>query len=78
MKIAAIGAGGVGYGAALDKAGEEVTFVARGAHLAAVQANGLRVEGGRDTTISPVHATDNCREHWPGRHRSALHKTVGA
>ena len=41
MKIAVIGAGGVGgaFGAALAKAGADVTFVARGAHLAAMQAN---------------------------------------
>ena len=62
MKIAVIGAGAVGgcYGAALAKAGEEVTFVARGAHLAAMQANGLRVEGARgETAINPVRATDD-------------------
>ena len=36
MRIAVIGAGGVGgaFGAALAKAGADVTFVARGAHLA--------------------------------------------
>ena len=37
MRIAVIGAGGVGggFGAALAKAGADVTFIARGAHLAA-------------------------------------------
>jgi 2-dehydropantoate 2-reductase len=62
MRIAVIGAGGVGgaFGAALAKAGADVTFVARGAHLAAMQRNGLRVEGGRgETVISPVQATDD-------------------
>ena len=62
MRIAVIGAGGVGgaFGAALAKAGADVTFVARGAHLKAMQANGLRIEGGRgDTLISPAQATDN-------------------
>lgn len=62
MRIAVIGAGGVGgaFGAALAKAGADVTFVARGAHLAAMQKNGLRVEGGRgDTLISPCQATDD-------------------
>jgi 2-dehydropantoate 2-reductase len=46
MKIAVMGAGGVGgfYGGLLAKAGNHVTFIARGAHLAALQANGLKVE----------------------------------
>jgi len=62
MRIAVIGAGGVGgaFGAALSKAGADVTFVARGAHLAAMKANGLRIEGGRgETVINPVQATDD-------------------
>jgi 2-dehydropantoate 2-reductase len=62
MRIAIIGTGGVGgaFGAALAKAGLEVTFVARGAHLAAMQANGLRVEGDRgETIIHPVNATSD-------------------
>jgi 2-dehydropantoate 2-reductase len=62
MRIAVIGAGGVGggFGAALAKAGADVTFVARGAHLAAMKANGLRVEGDRgETLIRPVQATDD-------------------
>ncbi len=62
MRIAVIGAGGVGgaFGAALAKAGANVTFVARGAHLAAIRKNGLRVEGGRgETVINPAQATDD-------------------
>lgn len=62
MRIAVIGTGGVGggFGAALAKAGGDVTFVARGAHLAAMQANGLRVTGDRgDTLIQPVQATSD-------------------
>ena len=62
MKIAVIGAGGVGgaFGAALAKAGADVTFVARGAHLAAMKANGLKIEGGRgETHIVPTQATDD-------------------
>ena len=61
MKIAVIGAGGVGgaFGAALAKAGADVTFVARGAHLAAMRQNGLKIEGGRgETHIVPTQATD--------------------
>jgi 2-dehydropantoate 2-reductase len=62
MRIAVIGAGGVGgaFGAALAKAGADVTFVARGAHLLAMRDKGLRVEGGRgETVIAPAQATDD-------------------
>jgi 2-dehydropantoate 2-reductase len=61
MRIAVIGAGGVGgaFGAALAQAGADVTFVARGAHLAAMRQNGLRIEGDRGAThIQPAQATD--------------------
>ena len=45
MKIAIYGAGGLGgfYGARLACAGNDVAFIARGAHLAAIRARGLRV-----------------------------------
>ena len=48
MRIAVMGTGGVGgsFGAALAKAGADVTFIARGAHLAAMQRDGLRIAGG--------------------------------
>ena len=62
MRIAVIGAGGVGgaFGAALANAGADVTFVARGAHLQAMRQNGLRVEGGRgETIVKPAQATDD-------------------
>lgn len=62
MRIGVIGAGGVGgaFGAALAKGGADVTFVARGAHLAAMRANGLRVTGPRgDIHLNPVQATDD-------------------
>jgi 2-dehydropantoate 2-reductase len=61
MRIAVIGAGGVGgaFGAALAKAGADVTFVARGAHLAAMRASGLKVLGPRgDIHLVPAQATD--------------------
>jgi 2-dehydropantoate 2-reductase len=46
MKIVVMGTGGVGgyFGAKLARAGETVTFVARGDHLRAIKASGLRVE----------------------------------
>jgi 2-dehydropantoate 2-reductase len=62
MRIAVIGTGGIGgpYGASLAKAGADVTFVARGAHLAAMRENGLCIEGDRgETHIKPVRATDD-------------------
>ena len=50
MRIIVIGAGGVGgyFGARLARAGEDVTFVARGAHLAAMRRDGLRVRSAVD------------------------------
>ena len=49
MRIAVIGAGGVGgyFGARLAQAGHDVTFVARGAHLAAIRERGLAIESAR-------------------------------
>src|ERR1700722_16788934 len=62
MRIAVVGAGGVGggFGAALAKAGADVTFLARGAHLAAMKSAGLKVQGGRgETHVVPTRATDD-------------------
>src|SRR5579872_1510558 len=62
MRIAVVGAGGVGggFGAALAKAGADVTFIARGAHLAAMKSEGLKVQGGRgETHVVPTQATDD-------------------
>ena len=65
MRIAVVGAGGVGggFGAALAKAGADVTFIARGAHLAAMKKDGLKIEGGRgETHLVPTRATDDPAE----------------
>jgi 2-dehydropantoate 2-reductase len=62
MKIAVIGAGGVGgtFGAALAKAGADVWFLARGAHLDAMRSEGLRVISARgDTHLVPTQATND-------------------
>jgi 2-dehydropantoate 2-reductase len=62
MRIAVVGAGGIGaiLGASLAQSGQEVTFIARGEHLTAIRANGLRVEGDRgETLVRPVTATDD-------------------
>lgn len=60
MRIAVMGTGGVGgyFGAKLAKAGHDVAFVARGAHLAAMREHGLRVESaGGDIVLQNVAAT---------------------
>src|SRR5260370_9109165 len=65
MRIAVVGAGGVGggFGAALAKAGADVTFMARGAHLAAMKNQGLKIQGGRgETHLAPTRATDDPAE----------------
>jgi 2-dehydropantoate 2-reductase len=65
MRVAVVGAGGVGggFGAALAKAGAKVVFIARGAHLAAMKSQGLKIQGGRgETHIMPTEATDNPAE----------------
>jgi len=62
MRIAVVGAGGVGggFGAALAKAGADVIFIARGAHLAAMKSEGLKVQGGRgETHLAPTQATED-------------------
>lgn len=62
MRIAVVGAGGVGgyFGGRLAAAGADVHFLARGAHLAAMQANGLRIESPKGHAhIVPVSATDD-------------------
>lgn len=59
MRIAVVGAGGVGgyLGARLAASGEEVAFVARGAHLEAMLRDGLRIDSALgDLTVTPVRA----------------------
>jgi 2-dehydropantoate 2-reductase len=61
MKIAIMGTGGVGgyYGGLLAKAGRDVTFIARGAHLQAIRKNGLQVKSVHgDFQVSKALATD--------------------
>ncbi len=65
MKIMVMGTGGVGayYGGLLAQQGNDVTFIARGAHLQAIRANGLQVKSIHgDFTVSPAKATDNPAE----------------
>lgn len=55
-----VGTGGVGgyFGGRLVQAGADVTFLARGAHLAALRRDGLRVRSVRGDFEVPVRATD--------------------
>ena len=65
MRIAVFGTGGVGgyFGGRLARAGEEVTFIARGEHLRAIQATGLKVDTpDGDFVIDPAKATDDVCE----------------
>lgn len=62
MRIAIMGSGGVGgyAGAWLQQAGQEVHFIARGAHLAALQQQGLRIEHPEQPlALARVAATDD-------------------
>jgi 2-dehydropantoate 2-reductase len=62
MRIAVMGSGGIGgyVGARLAEAGEDVVFIARGKHLEAMRASGLRVKSPfGDLALPQVSATDN-------------------
>jgi 2-dehydropantoate 2-reductase len=61
MKIAIYGAGAIGglVGAHLARTGQDVTLIARGPHLAALQSTGLHLSGhSGEFTVKP-HATDD-------------------
>jgi Ketopantoate reductase PanE/ApbA len=66
MRIAVVGVGGTGgyFGGLLARAGEHVTFIARGATLAALRANGLTVESQVEGTFTVPGAGggDRCEE----------------
>ena len=65
MKIVIFGTGGVGgyFGGRLAQAGEQVTFIARGEHLRAIQESGLRVDSLEgDFVVRPAKATDNVND----------------
>ena len=68
MKIAIVGAGGVGgyYGGLLARTGHEVIFIARGPHLQALRHAGLQVKSVHgDFLVAPANATDNPAEVGP-------------
>jgi len=62
MKVAVVGAGGVGgyFGGRLAQAGGDVVFIARGEHLRAIASRGLRVDSiSGDFRVNPALATDD-------------------
>ena len=67
MRIAVMGAGGVGgcLGALLARAGNDVTLIARGSHLEAFRAHGLRLRRERDEFVVHPSATDDPRAVGP-------------
>lgn len=69
MKIAIVGAGAIGgyVGAKLALAGEEVSFMVRGANLEAIRRNGMRLimEDGTEHVADQVTASDDYRKTGP-------------
>jgi 2-dehydropantoate 2-reductase len=68
MKIAIFGTGGVGgyFGGRLAQTGEDVTFIARGEHLRAIQTTGLKVDSlNGDFLVYPAKATAEVNEVGP-------------
>jgi len=68
MRIAVVGAGGTGgnFGGLLARAGQDVTFIACGAHLEALRTRGLTLESTLAGTFTlPVKATDKPGEVGP-------------
>jgi 2-dehydropantoate 2-reductase len=68
MRIAAMAAGAVGgyFGARLAAAGHDVFFIARGANLAAIKANGLKIDSVHgDLHLPKVNVTDNPKDVGP-------------
>ena len=67
MNICIYGAGAIGgyLGAQLADAGCNVTLIARGPHLKAMQENGLMLEIGNERKVFPITCTDNPAEVGP-------------
>ena len=67
MRIAVMGAGAVGgyFGGILSREGNEVTLVARGAHLEAIRNRGLEVKTRTGDFSATVDATDDPRRVGP-------------
>jgi len=88
MRICVFGAGAIGgnFAARLAAAGNEVSIVARGAHLEAIRARGLTLVAGDQKIVAPVKASDRPAELGPqdivlstmkASGQAALAETVG-
>ncbi len=66
-RYAVVGAGAIGayVGASLARGGRDVTLIARGAHLDAMRAHGVRVLSERGDFQANVTATDDGTKHGP-------------
>ncbi len=64
MKVAIFGAGAIGgfLGVRLAQAGVDVTFIARGPHLAAMRANGVVLKSGGETVVVRPRCIESARE----------------
>ncbi len=67
MKICIYGAGAIGgyLGVLLAQAGADVSLIARGPHLEAMRANGLKLQIGEDEKVAEVRATSDPKELGP-------------
>ena len=64
MKVCIYGAGAIGgyMGAMMQRAGADVSFIARGAHLEAMRRNGVRVQFDDEEVVTHPHCTDDPSE----------------
>ncbi|HVT59416.1 MAG TPA: ketopantoate reductase family protein [Thermoanaerobaculia bacterium] len=64
MRIAILGAGGVGgyYGGLLARGGHQVAMLARGSSLEALRQRGIEIRSAEETFTAPVAATDDPRQ----------------
>jgi 2-dehydropantoate 2-reductase len=67
MRFAIVGSGAVGgyFGAKLVRAGQDVTFLARGAHLKALRERGLEIQGPQGDVLTPVRAEEDAARVGP-------------
>jgi 2-dehydropantoate 2-reductase len=75
VKYVVYGAGAVGgvLAAGLHRAGDDVVCIARGAHLDAIQRDGLRVDTPEGSTVVPVRAVGHPRDlEWTPEHAVLL------
>ena len=67
MRICVFGAGAIGgnFAARLAAAGNDVSIVARGAHLEAIRARGLALLAGDEKIVAPVRGCGRAGELGP-------------